>query len=266
MVTSQRPAEPGEVCTCGRRCPARVLVHWAHPGRLVWSFRRWRRRRAVPVLQRSPPRAWPLPGLRAGPGLGTARRRDVKPARERCWPGNPPLPRLPTPTAPCAEEWSGVSQRRDPAQPGLFELTARPAGEAPARWTYPCGLCNGLEVDEAGGLCETCSPIPFRKPVRRQTSAKTPKTAMRTAAKPARRSTRKTKAPARGWSPWLLRLPGSRTSRYASAWSWSSCCGPPRAWRRRCGGWSVSPWSGWPGSAAIWRGGCGTAPARGRSG
>ena len=27
---------------------------------------------------------------------------------------------------------------------------------------------------EAGGLCESCSPIPFRKPVRRQTTAKTP--------------------------------------------------------------------------------------------
>jgi hypothetical protein len=87
-----------------------------------------------------------------------------------------------------------VSQRRDPAQPGLFELTGRPAGLTPARWVYPCGLCNGYEVAEAGGLCETCGPIPFRKPVRRQTSRKTPKTAMRTAAKPVRKTThRKTK-------------------------------------------------------------------------
>ncbi len=88
-----------------------------------------------------------------------------------------------------------MSQRRDPAQPGLFELTARPAGEAPARWTYPCGLCNGLEVEEAGGLCESCGPIPFRKPVRRQTSRKTPKTAMAAAGKPSRKPARTTKAP-----------------------------------------------------------------------
>ena len=91
-----------------------------------------------------------------------------------------------------------MSQGNDPAQPGLFELTGRPAGVAPARWMYPCGLCNGYEVAEAGGLCESCSPIPFRKPVRRQTTAKTPKvkTAMRTAAKPARRSVRKAKTAA----------------------------------------------------------------------
>ncbi|MGH3489588.1 MAG: hypothetical protein ACRDP8_17000 [Actinopolymorphaceae bacterium] len=83
-----------------------------------------------------------------------------------------------------------MSHRSDPAQSGLFELLKRDLEAGVARWTYPCGLCNALEVAEAGGLCETCSPVPFRKPVRRQTTRKTPKTAMRTAAKPSRRPTR----------------------------------------------------------------------------
>jgi hypothetical protein len=92
-----------------------------------------------------------------------------------------------------------MSQRSDPAQAGLFELLKRDPEAGVARWTYPCGLCNGFEVDEAGGLCETCSPIPFRKPVRRQTSAKTPKpkTAMKTAARP-RKNRRTTKSPRGG--------------------------------------------------------------------
>jgi hypothetical protein len=90
-----------------------------------------------------------------------------------------------------------MSQRSDPGQWGLFELAMRDPGPGVARWSYPCGLCNGFEVDEAGGLCETCAPIPFRKPVRRQTGAKTPKaagkTAMKTAAK-ARKTHRSTKS------------------------------------------------------------------------
>ena len=77
-----------------------------------------------------------------------------------------------------------MSERSFPAQPGMFELTSPDPGPGIARWVYPCGLCNALEVEEAGGLCESCGPIPFRKPVRRQTSAKTPKTAMRTPARP----------------------------------------------------------------------------------
>ncbi|MEQ7124868.1 hypothetical protein ABN034_10120 [Actinopolymorpha sp. B11F2] len=85
-----------------------------------------------------------------------------------------------------------MSHRSDPAQSGLFELLKRDPEAGVARWTYPCGLCNGFEVEEAGGLCETCAPIPFRKPVRRQTGAKTPKAAMKTAARPrkSRRATR----------------------------------------------------------------------------
>ena len=91
-----------------------------------------------------------------------------------------------------------MSQRSDPGQSGLFELTKRDPDAGVARWTYPCGLCNGFEVEEAGGLCETCAPIPFRKPVRRQTSAKTPKPAMKTAGRrrksavKSRRATRST--------------------------------------------------------------------------
>jgi hypothetical protein len=92
-----------------------------------------------------------------------------------------------------------MSHRSDPAQSGLFELLKRERDPGLARWTYPCGLCNALEVAEAGGLCESCSPVPFRKSVRRQAARKTPKTAMRTAAKPSRRTTRAPKrSPRRG--------------------------------------------------------------------
>jgi hypothetical protein len=69
-----------------------------------------------------------------------------------------------------------MSERSDAGQPAMFEL-AKLSEQTAARWMFPCGLCNGYEVAESGGLCESCSPVPVRKPGRRRTSARTTKTA-----------------------------------------------------------------------------------------
>ena len=64
-----------------------------------------------------------------------------------------------------------MSERSDPAQFGLFELTRR----GPAGWVYPCRSCDVMVVVEAGGLSEACAPVMFGEPARRQASARKPK-------------------------------------------------------------------------------------------
>ncbi len=125
-----------------------------------------------------------------------------------------------------------MTHRSDPAQAGLFELTRRDPDPGLPEWSFPCGLCNAFEVDEAGGLCETCAPIPFRKPVRRRTTAKTVKATMQTAA-PARHAAQDHAAqdhrpPVGLWSCWS-----------AWSWGWSLWLRRRRSGMRRSG-------SAWP--------------------
>ncbi|MBE1610972.1 hypothetical protein [Actinopolymorpha pittospori] len=79
-----------------------------------------------------------------------------------------------------------MGERNVPGQLGLFHLTKHDSGAAGvAHWMYPCGLCNGADVAEAGGLCSSCAPVPVRKATRRRTTATT-KAASKTTARTTR--------------------------------------------------------------------------------
>ena len=95
-----------------------------------------------------------------------------------------------------------MGERNVPGQLGLFHLnkTTDESSDGPglAGWLYPCGVCNGADVAEAGGLCPSCAPVPVRKATRGRTTAttKTAKAVAKTAARPVRKGTPRKVSPA----------------------------------------------------------------------
>ncbi|MGW5361561.1 hypothetical protein [Actinopolymorpha pittospori] len=113
-----------------------------------------------------------------------------------------------------------MGERNVPGQLGLFHLskTTDESGEAGlARWVYPCGLCNGADVAEAGGLCASCAPVPVRKATRRRTTGTTKTTSKKSAAK---KGTAKTAArPVRKGTPRRVSPAKVKTAMQAMRWS-----------------------------------------------